>query len=96
MFFLQIIIADLLIIQLRQLLHQPVLMLNWILCLLWMALAVYVTMTRRSKMAGAITGITWVAFIENIVNFLGVGRDASRVGLLTFANEADVKWTLDR
>ena len=37
-----------------------------------------------------------VAFIENIVNFLGVGRDASRVGLLTFANEADVKWALDR
>ena len=37
-----------------------------------------------------------VTFIENIVNFLGVGRDASRVGLLTFANEADVKWTLDR
>ena len=36
-----------------------------------------------------------ITFIENIVNFLGIGRDASQVGLVTFANEAIVQFGLN-
>ena len=36
-----------------------------------------------------------INFIENIVEFLSIGPSASKVGLLTFANDANIKWTLD-